>query len=143
MTDTKKCKECHETHAHLYAIGAEHVHAECVSFNETLNVLQDFETSLTRWLEQAQGIINDAWTKAGYTHAKPPLLTLQCGQKNIKVVRTDDNGNGPSRSVHCFIDIATGDVLKAASWKAAAKHARGSIYDTSRPGVNQYGGIYL
>ncbi len=32
-------------------------------------------------------------------------------------------------SVHSFIDMETGDVLMAASFKAPAKHARGNIYD--------------
>lgn len=32
-------------------------------------------------------------------------------------------------SVHCFVDKKTGDVLKAASWKAPAKGARGNIFD--------------
>jgi hypothetical protein len=32
-----------------------------------------------------------------------------------------------ARSVHCFIDNATGDVLKSAGWKTPAKGARGNI----------------
>lgn len=34
---------------------------------------------------------------------------------------------GNQRSVHCFIDKATGDVYKAAGWKAPAPHVRGNI----------------
>lgn len=101
--------------------------------------MEVFEESLQRWLKQAQAIIDTAWASNGYTHAKPPTLTLdRSGTKNIRVVRMA----GAMRSVHCFIDIATGDVLKAASWKAPAKGARGSIYDETRPGVTEYGGIY-
>lgn len=32
------------------------------------------------------------------------------------------------RSVHCFVDSQTGDVLKARSWKGPAKGARGNVF---------------
>lgn len=48
-------------------------------------------------------------------------------------------------SVFCFIDIQTGDVLKAATYSAPAKHPRSNIWsdDCGVNGVNKYGGIYL
>ncbi len=42
------------------------------------------------------------------------------GKKYYKVVHTQDE----SSSVHSFVDKVTGDVYKAASWKAPAKHVR-------------------
>jgi hypothetical protein len=50
---------------------------------------------------------------------------IERGPKNVRVVRVD----GSSRSVHCFVEIASGTVLKAAGWKVPAKHARGNIFD--------------
>jgi hypothetical protein len=47
------------------------------------------------------------------------------GRKVTRIIMVIDNGG--SRSVHCFIDNATGDVYKAAGWKAPAKGARGNI----------------
>jgi len=49
-------------------------------------------------------------------------VELQRGSKYTKVVivRTDLSG----RSVHSFIENKTGNLLKAASWKAPAKHVR-------------------
>lgn len=38
-------------------------------------------------------------------------------------------GEKTSGSVHCFLDRTNGDVLKAAGWKAPAKHARGNLGD--------------
>jgi len=35
--------------------------------------------------------------------------------------------NGSNRSAMGFIDLTTGDILKADGWKAPAKHARGNI----------------
>lgn len=55
---------------------------------------------------------------------KDPELTAEAGKKYIRVVRSDIG-----RSVYCFVDMTTGDILKPASWKAPAKHARGNIYN--------------
>lgn len=63
------------------------------------------------------------------------------GRRYIKVVSVVFGGD---RSVHCFVDRTNGDVLKAASWKAPAKHPRGNINaGPSGYGVNQYGANYL
>jgi hypothetical protein len=54
-------------------------------------------------------------------------------KKRVRIVRDS--------SAHCFVDMATGDVLKAASWAAPAKHARGNIYDADNglSGMGPYG----
>ena len=36
---------------------------------------------------------------------------------------------GKAASIHAFIEVATGDIFKPASFKAAAKGARGNITD--------------
>ena len=52
---------------------------------------------------------------------------IESGRKYHKVIhKWKDNG---SRSVHAFIDKKTGDVYKAASWKAPAKHVRFNLLD--------------
>jgi hypothetical protein len=47
--------------------------------------------------------------------------------------------------IHCFIDLDNGDVLKAASSKAPAKHARGNILDEHNglKYMTQFGPAYL
>lgn len=52
-------------------------------------------------------------------------IECEMGQKNIRLV-VGEPGN---RHVHAFVDIATGDLLKAAGWKAPAKGARGNLLD--------------
>jgi len=50
---------------------------------------------------------------------------LEPGRKYIKVVREefwDNNIGRVSKSVHAFIEVSTGDIYKAASWKAPAKN---------------------
>lgn len=45
------------------------------------------------------------------------------GRKNVKYAIT----TGGSRSVVCFVELETGNVLKAASWASPAKGVRGHI----------------
>ncbi len=53
------------------------------------------------------------------------------GRKYIRIVHEyvmpGQQASGRGRSVHCFIDAETGDLLKAAGWKAPAKGARGNL----------------
>ena len=46
---------------------------------------------------------------------------IKKGKRYLKVIMKD---SGSSQSVHAFVDRETGDVYKAASWKAPAKHVR-------------------
>lgn len=52
------------------------------------------------------------------------LLEVEFGRKFAKVSKLTYG----SRSAYCFIDLSNGDLLKAASWKAPAKGARGNIF---------------
>ena len=53
------------------------------------------------------------------------------GSKFVRIVMstyTDPvTGGSRGRSVHAFVDLATGDLLKAAGWKTPAKGPRGNI----------------
>jgi len=68
-------------------------------------------------------------------------LILEAGKRYLKVVRQSTDRTTKeliSRSAHCFIDAASGDVLKTASWSAPAKGARGNISD-SQNGLGRMG----
>lgn len=68
-------------------------------------------------------------------------LTVQFGKRYAKIV-----SNAYGTSVYCFVEIETGNILKAESWKAPAKHARGNIADKNggwKTAVNEYGARYL
>jgi len=62
---------------------------------------------------------------------------MTSGKRYIKVIR--------GGSAHCFVDRTNGDVLKAASWSAPAKHARGNIWkdDNGLGCIGEYGASYL
>ena len=52
-------------------------------------------------------------------------FVIEEGGKYLKIVMEVPNDNRPpSRSVHAFVDKKTGEVYKAASFKAPAKHVR-------------------
>lgn len=41
------------------------------------------------------------------------------------------------KSVHCFVEIATGNIYKAATFRAPAKGVRGNIMNEKRPYLSQ------
>lgn len=45
------------------------------------------------------------------------------GQRFIRIVSVGEH----QRSVHCFIEIATGKIVKPAGWKAPAKYSNGEL----------------
>ena len=61
--------------------------------------------------------------RMGYTFASE-IFTVEYGKKNARIVV--DSGQ---RSVYCFVELLTGDILKAAGWKAPAAGKRGSIWN--------------
>jgi hypothetical protein len=66
-------------------------------------------------------------------------VSVQYGKKYARIVLE----NGSSKSVHSFVEIATGNILKSASWQTPAKGKRGSVHDLAAGGFNQYGANYL
>ena len=61
---------------------------------------------------------------AGYD-APEYKFVIESGRKYHKIIMEVPNNNRPpSRSVHAFVDKKTGEVYKAASFKAPAKHVR-------------------
>lgn len=100
---------------------------------------EKFLARLDEFVAALQKMINDDYAK-NFSNLTPPTITVMNGIKNVRIVRGEEH----SRSVHCFIDKESGDVFKAAGWKAPAKHARGNIYrEDILNGVNCYGANYL
>jgi hypothetical protein len=81
-----------------------------------------------------------------------PVIGIMAGKKNWRITRADLITEGAcagmtqSKCVHCFVDMETGDIYKAAGWKAPAKGVRGNIFDDNfsiNKGVTEYGASYL
>ena len=71
------------------------------------------------------------YAKLKMTHRTSLDLTLKPGRKFIKVVEGNRVWGFIAKvdGVHKGIPMLKGDILKAAGWKAPAKHSRGSIFD--------------
>ncbi len=78
-----------------------------------------------------------------FTFAVPNIEIMpRRGKRYAKLIRTEsDPETGEARGqtfVHSFVEIETGDIFKAATFKAAAKHARGNIYlDAGRASMTE------
>ena len=56
-------------------------------------------------------------------------IEFEPGSKYVKVVKISSGG---SRSVHSFVEKATGNIWKAASWKSPARNfVRGNVFDSA------------
>ena len=88
---------------------------------------------------------NDQYYKImEFTFSDPPKVMADVGTKYARVIKVDDlNG---SRSVHTFVNLDNGDILKSGGWKAPAPNGvRGNIFDTDLGAdrVNEHGANYL
>jgi hypothetical protein len=93
---------------------------------------ETFDEALEGFRAAAEEILQAHFVRNDYTFAVPTIEIAKGGRKYAKLIRGEkdpETGEArPSRSVHSFVDKSTGEIFKAASFKAPAKHARGSIY---------------
>ena len=91
-----------------------------------------FAEALEDFRATAEGVKRTYFATQGYTFAVPTVEIAKGGRKFIKLIAGEnDPVTGeprPGGSVHSFVEVATGDIFKPASYKAPAKHARGNIY---------------
>jgi len=104
-----------------------------------------FESALTAFVAAAQAKVD---AHLGDNPVIGRKLEIIEGQKYVRVVAKDvHNGEvvRESGSAYCFVEKATGNVLKAASYKAPAKGIRSNIYsrDCGASGVTPFGTVYL
>jgi len=89
---------------------------------------------VSRFVGECQEMVNKS-----YGTLSPPTLLVEQGKRYIKIVSSQPH----TRSIYGFVDIATGDVLKAASWQAPAKHVRGNVRKHASACAGPYGIVYL
>lgn len=72
--------------------------------------------------------INRRYYEQHYPNLTPPKFRYQIGPTNIKVI--DLTEDGKDRSVWCFVERATGCIMKAAGWNAPEpkRYERGNIH---------------
>lgn len=98
-----------------------------------------FQNALEKFVKNCQELINAEYSRA-YPNVIPPTLKVDEGKRYVKIVKQDIS----QRSVYAFVDTTNGDILKAATWKAPAKHARGNIFsENPMKDMTAYGAAYL
>ena len=66
---------------------------------------------------------------AQYTyHTAPHTIRFSYGPRYTRVYITE-YVERPRERIYSFLDMTNGDILKPATYKAPAKHARGNIFD--------------
>ncbi len=96
--------------------------------------------------EKALQNLFDTHTTKNFPSLTSDVVSSQWGPKYVKILRTTRGLGHSSQSVYCFIDKATGDILKPASWAAPVKkNPRASIYDADSGMSNcgPYGVAYM
>lgn len=89
------------------------------AFSEIAEASDDFETEFESFVEKCRKIVKAA--QASYD------IRVDSGKRYRRLVRIDNRSE--FGSVFCFVDTTNGNVLKADSFKAPAKGARGNIFD--------------
>lgn len=108
--------------------------------------MNDTLIALTAFIEMI-GKADDAYMQKNFpnlcSNGHGNVFTVDIGKKYARVIRS--GAIGVSRSVHCFVNITNGDILKASGWKAPAPNGkRGSIFDADpMECMNEYGTKYL
>ena len=89
----------------------------------------DFDEAMDNLLNN----INTDYHK-GFPSNKDMVLSLVAGSKFVKVVNENSVWGFVAKKdgVHKGLPMKAGDVLKAASWRAPAKHTRGNIFDKNQ-----------
>lgn len=92
----------------------------------------NFETALQTFFAGVEKISNGR-----PAISRAAVFEMQILRKYARIMRDD--------SAHCFVDLTNGDVLKPASWKTPAKHARGNIFDAANGlgSMGVFGPAYL
>jgi len=104
-----------------------------------------FDAALLGFLAAAQAKIDEGYADSPHQSA---TLEVDAGTKFLRIVEVKwyNGEQSDNRSVYVFIEKATGNILKAASWRAPErKNPRSNIFspDFGASGVTKYGAIYL
>jgi hypothetical protein len=85
-------------------------------------------TTIDDYVNEIQAADN-AHYREHYPNLPLPIYTVSTGGKFFKIICK----SGASTSVHCFVEIATGDIYKAATWNRPANGVRGNINNEKKP----------
>jgi hypothetical protein len=120
--------------------------ADFNSAAEVENHLESFEEALARFVFVMQQAINEYFrTEYPGLHLRGQVPQLVVDPNGVKYVRVVQRDKGSEHgSAWCFVEVATGNILKCDGYKRPAKGVRGSIYakDFNGYGCTTYGPKY-
>lgn len=117
----------------------------------------DLNTAIANFVTAADEVTAEYWTKQGFTFSAPPRHRADfLSDKWVRVVTLEERkGEWVVASVYAFIalvdnttkalgNVKAGDIHKAATFKAPAKHARGNVFAPNfRECLTSHGIVYL
>jgi hypothetical protein len=88
--------------------------------------MDNFKQQLEKFVKGCQELSNKDILGSEWEN----ILTVVEGKRYAKIIRTNFfKGQKSQSSVHCFVDMNNGDIVRAASYKAPAKNGvRGNIF---------------
>ncbi len=115
------------------------------------------EEKINEFLKVADEMSAEHYKKSGFTFAPPPTYVAEVSSKWAKIITMKHHHDGTSHTdgVYGFIclqdystktlgNLKRGDIHRAASYKAPAKHARGNVFDANfKDCLTPYGIVYL
>lgn len=87
----------------------------------------------------AQQLIDDHMA-ANFPNNPRRVLSIDKGGRKYARIVVDDG----QRSVYCFVEVKTGNILKAAGWQKPSPIVRGNINDADGglSAITPYGAVY-
>ena len=111
---------------------------------------------IDRFVQTADSLTKDYWARMNFIHPMPKHRANEISDKWVRVVIVEErNGVWQDSSVYAFIclkdyatktlgQLKTGEIHKAATFKAPAKHARGNVLlDGFEKCLTPWGIVYL
>jgi len=104
----------------------------------------EIKSAIESYFDKCKKLVESHYNVPENCSANHRSLTLSFGKRYARLDRVRLSDNRPE-SVYAFVDTTNGDVLKPASYKAPAKHARGNVLDEAggMKYVGAYGPAYL
>ena len=89
--------------------------------------MAQLKEEIEEFASRVQEMINEHYAES-FPNLTAPTILVKFGRKYAKVIKEGADTMGGQQSVYGFVDAHTGDIYKAATWAAPAKHIRGSIF---------------
>ncbi len=94
---------------------------------ETTNILEGTRAYMSKIQDVSNRDIQENYPTT-WESGQAPTFEMTEGSKYFKIIRIQ-----LQKSVFCFVEKATGNIYKAATWTRPAKHSRGNVFSDILP----------